>query len=110
MNMKIRVLIAGCLSLALTGIMLLTSCSQEVAYTPVETPAVTLPNLTDDRVIPNDVLSSYECSAGSTSWKRSNPIRDVKRNIPCIWKREATALAKARSAAHTDDALNRVSG
>ncbi len=60
MNMKLRSLTARGLCLALLGALLLTGCASEMTYAPADPPAVTLPDLSDDRKMQDDVLHLYE--------------------------------------------------
>ena len=60
MNNKLRALTVGCLCLGLITSLLLTGCSKKIEYAPTESSAVTLPDLSDSRTMPDDVLRLYE--------------------------------------------------
>ncbi len=48
------------LCMALLLVMVAVSCGGKDTYTPGETEAVTLPDMADDRVLPDDVIEAYE--------------------------------------------------
>ncbi len=60
MNMKLRALTVGCLCIGLLGTAFMTSCGKKPTYAPVDPPAVTLPDLSDDRTMPSEIINLYE--------------------------------------------------